>query len=159
MIKTATLKIFWKRALVFSLVLLGTLTGCAGNYGALKFNPDLVEQYKQKNLPEDYNYYYCGRSGLPYAVVGIDPTYEFDEKFWSEIESREEVYKKIYHLWELYSGSNILMGSDILDMDGTRLGIWFSHYSYSQVKFDQETKVVTVFNPYNPNHDGWGWDW
>lgn len=157
MVKALNTHILWKWAKLFSLLLLCILSSCAGNYGAIKFNPDLVDQYKQKNLPEDYNYYYCGRSGLPYAVVGIDPAYKFDGKFWSKIETREEIYNKIYHLWELYTGSNLLYGSDILYKGGMKLGIWFSHYRYSQVKLDAKTKTVTVFNPYNPNHDGWDW--
>ena len=129
------------------------LAGCVGNYGTIRSNVALLDQYKGGALPDNYNYYYCGRSSLPYAVVGIDTAYDFSDRLWFKIDNRQEVYKKIANLSELHRDSTRLFTSDILDTQGQKLGIWFSFYSYSPVVLDNETRMVEVYNPYNPNED------
>ena len=135
----------------------GVLAGCVGNYGTIRSNTALLDQYKGGVLSDNYNYnyYYCGRSSIPYAVVGIDNTYGFSDKFWFKIDSKEEVYKKIANLSELHMDSTRLFTSDLLDTKGQQLGVWFSFYSYSPVLVDNETRMVEVYNPYKPDEDRW----
>ncbi len=138
-------------AVLCLLVSLLALTGCvSGTYGKLKTNETLMGQYKDKTLPGDYQYYYCGRSGLPYAVVGIDRDYSFDEKFWSKIESTEDIYLKIRNLNDHSWGSTIMFSKEILGPDGKKIGIWFSYYNTTPVKVDSQTNSVAVYNPYKP---------
>ncbi len=139
-------------ALVLLVVLL-TMTGCAGSYGRLQHNPGLLSLYKEGTLPKDYVYYYCGRSSLPHAVVGIDKAHGFNDRVWFKILSGPQVYEKINHLSTLHRDSGPLISSDILDENGQKIGVWFSYYPYSPVRVDPETRVVTVFDPYNPNED------
>jgi hypothetical protein len=129
------------------------LSGCAGNYGAIHSNAVLLDQYKGGGLPDQYNYYYCGRSSIPYAVVGIDKSYGFNERVWFKIASKEEVYKKIANLSDLHRDATHLFTSDILDTQGRKIGIWFSFYNTTPVQIDPETRMVNVYNPYNPNDD------
>lgn len=136
------------RATVLAVSVLLILTGCTGNYGRLKANPDLTNAFTNRGALPDYNYYYCGRENLPYAVVGIDPAYQFEDRVWFKIETKEEVYKKAAsvvawnHIWS--------KGADILDPSGNRIGIWFSYYQHTTVKVGPENKVA-VYNPYSPN--------
>lgn len=141
---------------LFLLVLLSFATGCVGSFGALQPNPGLLGQYQERNLPGDYTYYYCGRSTMPYAVVGIDKTLGFNDRVWFKIESKQDIYQKIAGLSQLHQDSGILYHSDILDTTGKKIGIWFSHYSYTPVRVDPETRWVEIFNPYNPNEDDGG---
>jgi hypothetical protein len=150
--KTFFCKASWVTIFFLLLMFTGVLAGCVGNYGTIRTNTALLDQYKGGALP-DYNYYYCGRSSIPYAVVGIDNTYGFSDRLWFKIESKEEVYKKIANLSELHMDSTRLFTSDILDTQGQKLGVWFSFYSYSPVRVDNETRMVEVYNPYNPNDD------
>jgi hypothetical protein len=132
-------------ALVLALML---IPGCTGNYGRLKSNPDLTAAFQDRQTLPDFNYYYCGREDLPYAVVGIDPRYEFQDRFWHPIETKEDVYRKAAGVtaWD-----NIWSrGADILDAEGNRIGIWFSYYDSTTVKLGPDNKVA-VYNPYNPN--------
>jgi hypothetical protein len=129
------------------------LAGCVGNYGTIRSNTALLDQYKGAALPDNLNYSYCGRSSIPYAVVGIDNTYTFSDRFWLKIDAKQEVYKKIANLSELHRNSTRLFTSDILGPQGQKLGIWFSFYSYSPVVLNNETRMVEVYNPYNPNED------
>lgn len=154
--KTFFCKASWVINFLLLLMFAGVLAGCVGNYGTIRTNTALLEQYKGGALPDNYNYYYCGRSSIPYAVVGIDNTYGFSDRFWFKIESKEEVYKKIANLSDLHRDAIRLYTSDILDTQGQKLGIWFSFYSYSPVLVDHETRTVEVYSPYKPNEDRHG---
>ena len=139
------------KAAVMAVSVLLILPGCMQSYGRLKTNPDLTAAFKNRLELPDYNYYYCGRDNLPYAVVGIDPKYEFQDRVWHKIETKEEVYKKTDSIlaWdEIWP-----RGADILDPSGNRIGIWFSYYHRTTVKVEPENKV-TVHNPYSPNARG-----
>ncbi len=139
--------------ILFLVVLPVFLIGCLGSSGKLQFNPSLLEQYRSQALSKTYNYYYCGRSTIPYAVVGIDADHGFNDRLWFKIESEQEIYKKIGNLSELHINSGPLTGSDILDGEGNKIGVWFSHYRYTPVRVDSETRMVEVYNPYNPNEN------
>lgn len=137
----------------FVVILSIFLIGCVGVSGKLKSNPTLLTQYKDRALSKTYNYYYCGRSSLPYAVVGIDNTYGFNDRLWFKIESEQAVYEKIRNLSDLEIDSFPMAGADILDGQGNKIGVWFSHYRHTPVRVDDKSRKVEVFNPYNPNDE------
>ena len=143
-----------KKRIIYILVLLVlqvTLTGCIENYGKITSNPALIEAYKTRQALPEYHYYYCGRSRLPYAVVGIDPKYTFSDRLWHKIETKEDVYKKIDGLMQTPLESYRVTAADILDSSGNKIGIWFSYYYTTVVKIVPETNIIEVYNPYNPN--------
>ncbi len=126
---------------------------CAGSYGKLVTSPVFEDQYRQQTLPADLDYYYCGRSGLPYAVVGIDDTYRFNDRVWFKIESMGEVYEKIYNLSDLHPDARTMRAAEILDPGGRRIGVWFSYYHHTPVRVDPDSGVLDIFNPYDPDED------
>ena len=136
--------------LLAGMVLMGA---CAGSYGKLVTSQASEDQYRQQTLPADLDYYYCGRSGLPYAVVGIDDTYRFNDRVWFKIQSMDEVYEKIYNLSDLHPHARSMRAADILDPGGKRIGVWFSYYHHTPVKVDPDSGILDIFNPYDPNED------
>ncbi|MFN2358312.1 MAG: hypothetical protein ABR534_11285 [Desulfotignum sp.] len=133
------------------------VAGCAGSYGKLVSNPVIMDQYQTGSLSDEYQYYYSGRSGLPYAVVGIDKTYQFNSRLWFTIDSMDQVYKKISNLSDLHIDATRMRAADILDHNGKLIGVWFSYYYYTPVRINPETGVVEIFNPYDPNEDDRSW--
>ena len=131
------------------------LMGCLGS-GKLQSNSELLAQYRGGALSKTYNYYYCGRSTIPYAVVGIDNTYGFNDRLWFKIESEQAVYEKISNLSDLHMDSGAMVASDVLDGQGNKIGVWFSHYRFTPVRVDNDTRTVEVLNPYNPNERDMG---
>lgn len=127
--------------------------GCTGSYGRIKTNPELTAVFKNRQALPDYNYYYCGREALPYAVVGIDPQYEFKDRVWHRIESKADLYERAAGVlaWD----DNWSRGADILDPEGNRIGIWFSYFDTTTVKVGPGN-AVAVYNPYNPNRPPFG---
>lgn len=136
------------RATVAAVSILLLLNGCMSGYGRLKANPDLTDAFKNKRALPDYNYYYCGRENLPYAVVGIDPAYQFEGRVWFKLETSEDVYKKAAGVvaWNPIWAK----GAEILDASGNRIGIWFSYYQHTTVKVGPGNNVA-VYSPYSPN--------
>lgn len=125
--------------------------GCGLNTaGHLTHSPVLMEQYREKLLPEQLSYFYCGRENLPDAVVGIDPAYTFETKFWFPIESGPDLYSKIDHLSNLEPGQDRLYAREIIGPAGNAIGVWFSFYYSTGVTVDDANHRIQVFNPYKP---------
>ena len=139
------------------LAALAMTAGCAGSYGKFVSSPAVQKQYNTSSLPDAYQYYYSGRSGLPYAVVGINNKYEFSSRFWFKIDTMGQVYKKISDLSDLHADATRMRTADILDHKGNKIGVWFSYYYYTPVRINPETETVEIFNPYDPNEDDRVW--
>lgn len=139
-------------ALIICIILAGlfSIIGCMELYGRIKFNPDVIKLYTNRIGLPDYNYYYTGRSNLPDAVIGIDKKYKFNDRLWGKIETHQDVYKKIYNLNDTPSGDSDLIGSDIIDNNGLKLGMWFSSYYHTVVKKNPDG-TVDVYTPYEPD--------
>ncbi|HKJ98493.1 MAG TPA: hypothetical protein VJ959_06200 [Desulfotignum sp.] len=131
--------------------------GCAGSYGRFVSSPALQKQYNTSSLPDAYDYYYSGRSDLPYAVVGINNKYQFSSRLWFKIDTMDQVYKKISDLSDLHVDATRMRTADILDHKGNKIGVWFSYYYYTPVRINPETGTVKIFNPYDPNEDDRVW--
>jgi len=135
-----------------AVLLIGTLAGgCTGTWGSLKTSPELALGLEGKGLDSSLAYYYCGRSNLPYAVVGVDRAYTFTSKFWFEIKPMAKVYWKIAHLANLEPGQYQRYARHILAPGGRVVGTYFSYYHATPVLVDKEAKTVRVSNPYNPD--------
>ena len=133
------------------LVMLLFLSGCAGSFGKIQLNQSLSSSYKNTLQIEEFNYYYCGRSGLPYAVIGIDKKYTFNDRVWHKINTLDDLFLKIDNLIDTHQNYYKMTVADILDPTGDKIGVWFSYYNYAVVKVSQDNNIIDVLNPYNPN--------
>lgn len=143
----------WMTLMVLGAVLISGLLmtgGCTAMQSSLKSSPELLLSLEGKGLDPAFAYYYCGRSNLPYAVVGIDRAYTFKSRFWFQIGSMDEVYHKIAHLANLERGQHTRYARQILAPDGGVAGTYFSFYHATPVSVDETAKTVWVSNPYTP---------
>ncbi len=130
------------------LVMLLLLTGCAGSSGKIQFNESLSNSYRNTLQIEKYNYYYTGRSGLPYAVIGIDKKYKFNDRFWHKINTLDDLFLEIYRLADTPQDYYKMTVADILDPTGNKIGVWFSYFHHTVVTINQDKKIIDVLNPY-----------
>ncbi|MFU8768120.1 MAG: hypothetical protein ACNA7H_00135 [Desulfotignum sp.] len=149
------------RFIITGILLAGAAMGfaCMGSYGRLVTSPVTLDQYQQPALPADLHYYYCGRAGLPDAVVGLTGTYVFNDRLWFRIDTMEAVYEKIRNLSDLHPDATTMRVADILDPGGEWIGLWFSYYHHTPVRVDPRTGVLDIFSPYDPNEDEGGMVW
>jgi hypothetical protein len=133
------------------LVMLLFLSGCTGSFGKIQLNQYLSSSYKDTLQIEEFNYYYCGRSGLPYAVIGIDKKYKFNDRVWHKINTLDDLFLNIENVADSPENYYKMTVADILDTTGDKIGVWFSYYYYTVVKVNQDNNIIDVLNPYNPN--------
>ena len=133
------------------LVMLLLLSGCAGSFGKIQLNQSLSGSYKDTLQIEEFNYYYCGRSGLPYAVIGIDKKYKFNDRIWNKINALDDLLLEIYRLADTPHDYYKMTVADILDSKGDKIGVWFSYYHHTEVTINQDKKIIDVLNPCEHN--------
>ena len=121
--------------------------GNPGEYAVIHEDLSVETNFELNKMPSKYNYYYTGRSNLPYAVIGIDPKYTLISKYWYKIESETQIVEKISHLMPTISRS-VTYGR-ILDSGGNQIGLWFSEYPNPIVRFGSGNELM-VFSPYRP---------
>jgi hypothetical protein len=118
------------------------------NYGTLKRNPEITTAFKNGRIFPDHKYYYIGRSGMPYAVVGIHNDYKLQSRLWEEIDpAGDQLNTLIGRMYDRHGDSP--HGSSILDPAGQQIGIWYSTWDYTAVKMEEGNRVV-IHSPYVP---------
>jgi hypothetical protein len=124
-----------------------TSTGCSGNYGRLQRNSDVFQAFESNQVSPEYRYYYNGVS-FTYAIVGIDPKYKIQSKFWKVVEPNTDEFKlMITRIWEDYGFRRY--GANILDPNGQQIGIFYSSIYVVTVKFVGDDEILILLDsPY-----------
>jgi hypothetical protein len=140
-------------ALALGLWLFAAGTGCSGNYGRLQRDSEVFQAFESKQVSSDYRYYYNGHS-FTYAIVGLDPKYKIQSKFWKETEPDTDEFKLLAtRLWEDYGYRRY--GANILDPNGQQAGILYSSIYVVTVKFlDNDEIAIVLDTPYMWGPDG-----
>ncbi len=137
----------------FLLMLAVLVTGCLGSYGSLRNNPSVTLQFKEANVPHDYRFYYSGREFMPYAVVGIRPDIRFNSRMWTPVDPKEQRFKRMLDFMYSRYHREDPVGSEILDPEGRKLGIWYSTYRQTAVKLEKDGSL-SILSPYVPENEG-----
>ena len=142
----------WALATIM-LSLLLTVTGCFSSYGRIKSNEATNQAFMANQLPGNYNYYYYGRSNMPYAIIGLDSQYKLKSRLWLAVDPDTEAFRKMveWAWWDTYDFPNYPKGKDILDPEGKKIGIWFSSARWAAVKMldDQGTVMIAPDTPWD----------
>jgi len=136
------------RVAVGSLFVSALISGCFENYGRLKHNADITREFQTHQMALDYQYYYYGRSNMPYAIVGIDRAYHMQSRVWRKADRDTEQFRKmIFWVWEDYRYQyqrNFTMGAVILDPEGKKVGIWYSGLWWAAIRFEENNRIVIM---------------
>ena len=127
------------------LLLSAVISGCFENYGRLKHNADVTRAFQSNQFEPDYQYYYYGRTNMPYAIVGIDRAYHMRSRIWREVDHDTEQFKKmVFWVWDDVYRPFYLSGADITDPQGKKVGVWYSGIWYAAVRFDADNRIVIM---------------
>ena len=143
--------------LVMMLLAAVVLCGCASGPWA-RVTPDdaVTRMFADNAVPRDYRYFVCGRTTMPYAIVGLDSSYAFDIRLWEEIGPETEKFAWAVafvwdpHVWYQFDSAR---GSWILDSRGRKIGIWYSMYPRAAVRIDEQNRRVTAYCPHRAAED------
>ena len=124
--------------LIAGAVVLTVFNGCMQAYGHFKRDAKVDQAFINGAVPPDFNYYYWGRDTKPNAIIGVDPTYTVSSRFWIAFEPQPEQLKIMSN--NMYGAS----GFNMLDPEGTVIGVWLSNLDTRSVKVDQKNRSVEV---------------
>lgn len=117
------------------------LGGCTKNYGSFSLDDQVRQDFRSGTVRPDLDYYYAGRDTMPYAIIGLDPSYSVPEKHWipfaPQAEQLRNMSGNIYGKDQYNS-----YGARIMDPAGKVIGIWYSNVADHTVKMDPDKRTV-----------------
>ena len=123
-----------------------TATGCSSKYGQLKHNVEVQNAFESNQVPADYKYFHYSDSE-PYVILGLDPSYYMKTVMWRDVSADTEEFKEMVRwIWEDYGYYKF--GADILDPEGTKVGIMYTAIRETSVKFVGDSQIVVM--PHTP---------
>jgi len=131
------------RLLGISVFIMMVLSGCLENYGRLNRSSEIQKAFESNQVPEEYNYYFYGRRNQPYAVMGLDASYNLRSRMWRKVEPDTAEFKNMTRFVWADLGY-YPYGANILDPEGQKVGIMHTSSIMVAVKFDKEAKTVEV---------------
>jgi hypothetical protein len=144
-------------AIFLLLVILG-LGACAGPYGRLRSDAQVTQMFESNAVPTNYNYFYDGRSNMPYAIIGLKPEYTLVSRLWEPCAPNTPDFAyavRFVYYYPTGEASYPAYGSLILDDEGRTVGIWYSRYRSTGVVVTPGKKV-TIYSPYSLDSANWG---
>ena len=135
-------------SLAACVILFTGLAACSANYGSFQRDKDVDHAFKNNQVSLEYKYFSNHQHNVTYAIVGIDPKYKLESRFWREIEPETEDFKKsVNQIWEdldFYP-----YGANILDPTGANIGIYYSAVLIKSIKFGEDNQIEVMLNtPY-----------
>jgi hypothetical protein len=129
-------------------ILLIGLVACSGKYGNFQRDKEVYYTFENNQVSSEYKYFSNHQHNVTYAVVGIDPIYKLESKFWREVEpDTEEFEKLVSRIWEDYGYYKY--GANILDPTGNKAGIYYSAVYIKTIKFMEDNRIEVIINtPY-----------
>ena len=133
------------------------LWGCAtGSWARVEPDDAVTRMFADNAVPGDYRYFVCGRTTMPYAIIGLDSSYTFDIRLWEEIgPGTEKFARAVDFVWDprVWYQFDSPRGSWILDSRGRKIGVWYSMYPRAAVRIDEQNRRVTAYCPHRPGDD------
>jgi hypothetical protein len=112
-------------------------------YGKLKRDRDVNRTFETYKILPDHKYYTSGRADIPYAIIGIQNSYELRPGLWQEI----NLTKPLLRSW-VSQMDNIYgyppYGSLILDNNGKRIGVWYSSKQWTTVIIEENNEIAVL---------------
>ncbi len=150
-IKIGTLRVHGSATwCVAAVALMLTVAGCANNFGQFARSDEVTRAFRNGDIQPDYQYYYSGRETMPYAIIGIDRSYSVPSRYWIPFDAESETLSRMSG--NIYGATHYdPSGFQMIDTDGTVIGVWFSSVRVRSVRVDQQAQTVEILfnNPEN----------
>jgi hypothetical protein len=134
--------------LIILCVVLLSLWGCADcpDCGSISRDSTVAQFFLDEQIEPDFRYYFNGERTHPRAIIGIHRRYTLEGRFWTPVDITQEQLSS----WMDYvrtrgipaiANYGVFRGFEILDPDGTRIGIWFSVYDWVSIRFSDDNVI------------------
>jgi hypothetical protein len=127
------------------LIAVALAAGCTGSFTYGQRDAELTEAFGSHQFPTGYRYYFHGGENQPYAIVGLEPGYTLTNKFYKPVaEADRSMEKLVDALYE--APHNRPDAAHIVDLQGRRIGVWYSSARLASFRVDPEARSVSVFS-------------
>lgn len=140
-----------RRSILVLLLSMG-VAGCAPclDCGSLVKNHQITRDVEQLTIQPEYRYYYSGVELEPDAIIGVLARYSVTGGYWNEVEMTPTRLKKwlatlgtLDGKWDDIHDMIIhYQGAAILTPQGEKIGIWYSKFDWTVVKFPGQNRLV-----------------
>jgi hypothetical protein len=121
------------------------ISACStANLGWLRNSEEVDRAFGTLQVFPNYRYWYYYLENSPYAVVGLNREYRFEDISWTEVAPGSETFEKVVELVRRFPvpGSRTF-GAYILGPKAEQIGVWYSSMS-AGITVDPETKEVSI---------------
>ncbi|HBI16350.1 MAG TPA: hypothetical protein DDY20_12725 [Desulfobulbaceae bacterium] len=137
------------------LTLLLLLGGCAatgpqGQQGSLILSDEIRNLFESATILPDHVYYYTGPEAEPEAIIGIHADFTFQGHYWYQIApSQAQLQSWNRQIDNAHRIRNAYKGARIMSPDGRQVGIWYSLFDHTVIRFPDE-KTILIYTPGPP---------
>ncbi|MBC2713540.1 MAG: hypothetical protein HGJ94_21840 [Desulfosarcina sp.] len=139
--------------LLFFVCLGGLIFGCASGFAYYRRSLDVSVQFEKGEVIPDHRYYVGGPKQKPNAIVAIQNDYQLESEHWTEVsvtpDTLKQMLQRIGHVdgAEYKERQFMHNGARLFAPDGRQIGLWYSVFDYSQVRFLEGNRVYLSYPP------------
>ena len=116
---------------VIQITQIGCATPTSGRTSGIRTSQEATDIWHSYDILPNYRYYYTGPDTQPNYIIGIDDRYHLTSKYWKPVDLTPEMLKNWINYYRPRVGySQDLYGADITDLDGKRVGLWYSVHDW-----------------------------
>lgn len=129
------------------LIALSLLTACAGAYGRLQRSHAVGVLFERNTVLADHHYYTAGPEAQPTAILAVHQDVAFQPGLWRPVAmTAAQLARLVDAMTDQLGVSPAIMGGVIMDPEGKPVGLWYSRYSRTTVRFATD-RSMTVSLP------------
>jgi hypothetical protein len=141
-----------RSAAAIGAVLLAAMSGCAGRYGSVRFDPAAARALDAGVVLKGHRYYTTGSETNPSAILALREDRPLRYGPWREVAMTPGL---LAHLAERMRGTRAVGpdGHVVLGEKKAQIGVWYSYFRPPVVKL-LEDGGVEVSTPFTGDEDG-----
>ena len=129
---------------------IGCATPTSGKTSNITTSQEATDIWHSYQILPNYNYYYSGPDTQPRYIIGIDDKYHLTSKLWKPVDLTPDMLKNWFNYYKPRVGYSLdRYGADITDLDGNRVGLWYSVHDWRRLGTASvgENNQVSVTRP------------
>jgi len=119
------------------------LTACSGSYGRLVRSNDVGNLFERHEVLPDHRYFVTGPQARPKAILAVHRSYTLRPGLWRPVEMTPELLNRLVDAMTGHLGfTPAIMGAIVTNPQGKQIGVWYSPYSRTTIRFEPDNVVV-----------------
>jgi len=119
------------------------LAACSGSYGRLVRSNHVGNLFERHELLPDHRYFVSGPQARPNAILAVHRSYTLRPGLWRRVEMTPELLKRRVDAMTGHLGfTPAIMGAIVANPQGKQIGVWYSPYSHTTIRFEPDNEVV-----------------